>query len=160
MQYLRFMIIDHCHFKTRLLFNFFLQKSYKLFRSFGDSFRGKIRRFWTSVSWFWSLQSFHWFFPLSRFLCIFFFASCWSVGGVWGWAWWLVGVGRSLRACWNENSNTHSSFGVSSETSSNYLFIFFLFRYNIKCVCDGVNITHAEAIWILGTFRTSIIVNN
>ena len=26
--------------------------------------------------------------------------------------------------------------------------------------CDGVNITHAEAIWILGTFRTSIIVNN
>ena len=25
---------------------------------------------------------------------------------------------------------------------------------------DGVNITHAEAIWILGTFRTSIIVNN
>ena len=24
---------------------------------------------------------------------------------------------------------------------------------------DGVNITHAEAIWILGTFRTSIIVN-
>ena len=25
---------------------------------------------------------------------------------------------------------------------------------------DGVNITHAEAIWILGSFRTSIIVNN
>ena len=25
---------------------------------------------------------------------------------------------------------------------------------------DGVNITHAEAIWILGTFRTSIIVND
>ena len=25
---------------------------------------------------------------------------------------------------------------------------------------DGVNITHAKAIWILGTFRTSIIVNN
>ena len=25
---------------------------------------------------------------------------------------------------------------------------------------DGVNITHAEAIWILGTFRTSMIVNN
>ena len=25
---------------------------------------------------------------------------------------------------------------------------------------DGVNITHAEAIWILATFRTSIIVNN
>ena len=25
---------------------------------------------------------------------------------------------------------------------------------------DGVNITHAEAIWILGTLRTSIIVNN
>ena len=24
---------------------------------------------------------------------------------------------------------------------------------------DGVNITHAEAIWILGTFRTSIINN-
>ena len=24
----------------------------------------------------------------------------------------------------------------------------------------GVNITHAEAIWILGTFRTSIIVND
>ena len=40
------------------------------------------------------------------------------------------------------------------------LFIYFLFRYSIKCVCDGVNITHAEAIWILGTFRTSIIVNN
>ena len=27
-------------------------------------------------------------------------------------------------------------------------------------IFDGVNITHAEAIWILGTFRTSIIVNN
>ena len=26
-------------------------------------------------------------------------------------------------------------------------------------VPDGVNITHAEAIWILGTFRTSIINN-
>ena len=26
--------------------------------------------------------------------------------------------------------------------------------------CDGVNVTHAEAIWILGTFRTSIIVND
>ena len=25
---------------------------------------------------------------------------------------------------------------------------------------DGVNITHAEAIWILGTLRTSIIVND
>ena len=25
---------------------------------------------------------------------------------------------------------------------------------------DGVTITHAEAIWILGTFRTSIIVND
>ena len=36
----------------------------------------------------------------------------------------------------------------------------------IKCLklalipIDGVNITHAEAIWILGTFRTSIIVND
>ena len=27
-------------------------------------------------------------------------------------------------------------------------------------VPDGVHIIHAEAIWILGTFRTSIIVNN
>ena len=26
--------------------------------------------------------------------------------------------------------------------------------------CDGVTITHADAIWILGTFRTSIIVND
>ena len=30
----------------------------------------------------------------------------------------------------------------------------------IAYLSDGVNITHAEAIWILGTFRTSIIVNN
>ena len=29
-----------------------------------------------------------------------------------------------------------------------------------KHVSDGVTITHAEAILILGTFRTSIIVNN
>ena len=25
---------------------------------------------------------------------------------------------------------------------------------------DGVNITHVEEIWVLGTLRTSIIVNN
>ena len=30
----------------------------------------------------------------------------------------------------------------------------------IIIIIDGVNITHAEAIWILGTFRTSIIVND
>ena len=34
-------------------------------------------------------------------------------------------------------------------------------KWTISYHCgDGVNITYAEAIWILGTFRTSIIVNN
>ena len=32
--------------------------------------------------------------------------------------------------------------------------------YGSLAKADGVNITHAEAIWILGTFRTSIILNN
>ena len=37
----------------------------------------------------------------------------------------------------------------------------YMLMYGAKdlILTDGVNITHAEAIWILGTFRTSIINN-
>ena len=45
------------------------------------------------------------------------------------------------------------------KVNSQALFLLLLEDIKMKSFVDGINITHAEAIWILGTLSTSIIVN-